>query len=121
MGDELLGKQIDWKRAGLLTLGTVLFVVYLGRLDWGEVREARTAFTVGVAVLIVCINLLTGHVKYGRWSRLLKKRGIEQRGSWLDEYLAINAGFFQGLVTPGTSGELARSAQVMFPDQELWQ
>ena len=103
-------KQIDWRRAGLLVLGTVMFAVYLFRLDWNAVRASRTAFPVGIAVIVILLNLLTGALKYGRWSRLLRTRGIEQRGSKLDEYLAINAGFFLGLVTPGTSGELARSA-----------
>ena len=111
MGDELPGKQqIDWKRAGLLILGTVLFALYLGRLDWDAVKQTRNVFPVGVAALVISLNLLTGILKYGRWSRLLEKRGIDRSGGWLDEYLAINAGFFLGLVTPGTSGELARSA-----------
>jgi len=106
----LSGKKIDWKRAGLLLLGTVLFAVYLAQLDWEAVRNTRIAFPVGVAVLVVTLNLLTGALKYGRWSQLLRRRGIEERGSRFEEYLAINAGFFLGLVTPGTSGELARGA-----------
>jgi len=91
-------------------LGTALFAVYLSRLDWGAVRQTRTAFPVGVAVLVIVLNLSTGLLKYSRWSRLLHWRRIDQQGSQFDEYLAINAGFFLGLVTPGTSGELARSA-----------
>ena len=91
-------------------LGTALFAAYLVRLDWNAVRESRAAFPFGVAMLVIILNLLTGALKYGRWLRLLRMRGIEQRGSRFDEYLAINAGFFLGLVTPGTSGELARSA-----------
>ena len=103
-------RQIDWKRAALLALGTALFAVYLVRLDWIAVRASRATFPVAVAFLVILLNLLTGALKYGRWSQLLRKRGIEQRGNQLDEYFAINAGFFLGLVTPGTSGELARSA-----------
>jgi uncharacterized protein (TIRG00374 family) len=101
---------MDWKRASLLAAGTALFALYLARLDWGAVRTARSAFPVGIAALIVLLNLLTGALKYGRWSGLLRRRGIEERGSAFEEYLAINAGFFLGLVTPGTSGELTRGA-----------
>ena len=102
--------SIDWKRASLLTAGSALFALYLIRLDWGTVSATSSAFPVGIGVLVVALNLLTGVLKYGRWSGLLRRRGITERGSPLEEYLAINAGFFLGLVTPATSGELTRGA-----------
>jgi len=98
------------KRGVLLLLGTILLAVYLTGLDWPSVREAGASFPIGAALGVVSLNLATGLLKYGRWSRLLARRGITDRGSRLEEYLAINAGFFLGLVTPGTSGELARGA-----------
>jgi uncharacterized protein (TIRG00374 family) len=110
MEESLPQSSIDWKRASLLAAGSALFGLYLVRLDWGAVRDTRSAFPVGIGFLVVVLNLLTGALKYGRWSGLLRRRGIEERGSALEEYLAINAGFFLGLVTPGTSGELTRGA-----------
>lgn len=98
------------RRGALLLLGTILLAVYLGGLDGPSVREAATSFPIGVALFVLGLNLATGLLKYGRWSRLLARRGITDRGTRIDEYLAINAGFFLGLVTPGTSGELARGA-----------
>lgn len=103
-------RSIDLKRVVLLLAGTALFALYLFRLDWSAVQATRSAFPVGMGALIVMLNLLTGFLKYGRWSGLLRRRGIVERGSALEEYLAINAGFFLGLVTPGTSGELTRGA-----------
>ncbi len=105
----------DLKRAGLLALGTALFAIYLFRLDWSAAEKARSAFPAGVAVLIISLNILIGFLKYGRWSLLLQWREIDRPGSRVDEYLAINAAFFLGLVTPGTSGELARSALSKVP------
>ena len=55
----MAGKKIDWKCAGLLRLGTVLFAVYLVQLDWEAVRDIHIAFPGGVAVLVVALNLLT--------------------------------------------------------------
>jgi uncharacterized protein (TIRG00374 family) len=95
---------------GLLAVGTLLFAVYLVRLDWQAVYAAVSAFPPGIALWVVALNLFAGVLKFGRWSKLLQRRGIEMPGSRFEEYLAINAGFFLGLVTPGTSGELSRSA-----------
>lgn len=103
-------RKIELKRAGLLALGTVLFAMYVYRLDWGAAERTRTAFPARIAALVISLNLLAGFLKYGRWSLLLQWRNIDQRGSRAHEYLAVNAAFFLGLVTPGTSGELARSA-----------
>lgn len=102
--------QSNATRLGILTLGTILFVLYLARLDWNALSRAAGTFPREVMVAVVALNLATGLLKYGRWSRLLARRGVTDRGSLLEEYLAINAGFFLGLVTPGTSGELARGA-----------
>lgn len=98
------------KRWALLVLGACLFSVYLIRLDWAAVSAAGLIFPVGTASFILLLNFGTGILKLRRWQGLLRSRGIDTPRSLGQEYLAVNAGFFLGLVTPGTSGELARGA-----------
>jgi len=116
MDETVSQRSRDWRRSALLVVGTILLAVYLLRLDWATVRLARQAFPVGIAISVVLLNLITGALKYGRWSQLLARRGIDTRGTAFEEYLAINAGFFIGLVTPGTSGELTRGAFSKVPN-----
>ena len=99
-----------WRRLGLLVFGSLLFAAYLARLDWAAVGSSWMYFPGAVAAGVILLNLFTGALKYGRWSMLLRTRSITARGRPFEEYMAINAGFFLGLVTPGTSGELARGA-----------
>lgn len=97
-----------WLRRGLLlALGTVLLVVYLRGLDYGALLSAAEAFPVAVALAVVVINVLPGAIKYLRWRHFLGSRGLRVAG--FRGYLAVNASFFHGLVTPGTAGELSRA------------
>lgn len=95
------------QRALLLAVGTGLLVVYLRGLDYGALLSAAEAFPVAVAVAVVAINVLPGAIKYLRWRHFLDARGLGIEG--FKGYLAVNASFFHGLVTPGTAGELSRA------------
>ena len=95
---------------GLLALVTVRSLICLVRLDWNSVKAARIESPVGITATAVVLNLLAGALQYQGWSGLLRRRGITERGSSLEECSAINAGLFLGLLTPGTSGELTRGA-----------
>lgn len=100
-------KAVNARTIGLLAIGTVLLVLYLSGLDYVAIREAAGRFSAATAAVVVAINLLPGALKYYRWRRLLRWRGLEPgdfRG-----YLAVNASFYLGLITPGTVGELSRA------------
>lgn len=97
-----------WLRRGLLLLvGTVLLVVYLRGLDYSALLSSAEAFPVALALAVVAINVLPGAIKYLRWRHFLSARGLGVEG--FRGYLAVNASFFHGLVTPGTAGELSRA------------
>lgn len=97
-----------WIRRGLLfTAGSVLLGVYLYGLDYSALLEFTRSFPIALAAGVVLLNLCPGIVKYLRWRHFLGHRGFGVEG--LRGYLAVNASFFLGLVTPGTVGELSRA------------
>ena len=97
-------------QAVLLLAGSVLLAIYLLGLDASQLLDAARAFPLGTALAILALNLLPGLLKTARWRWLLGSAGVKSR--LVPAYLAINAGFFLGLVTPGTAGELARAFSV---------
>jgi hypothetical protein len=102
--------RLTVKRWALLLFGAVLFCVYLTRVGWADVTAAGRVFPLGIALLVILLNSGTGILKLSRWQGLLRSRGISLPSSVGQKYLAVNAGLFLGLVTPGTAGELARGA-----------
>lgn len=102
------GAGIGWiRRALLFGAGTVLLVLYLKGLDYSTLLRSARTFPVGIAAAVVAINVLPGGIKYLRWRHFLTERGLGVEG-WRG-YLAVNASFYLGLVTPGTAGELSRA------------
>lgn len=95
------------RRWGLLVVGTVFLLVYLQGLDYSQLVSSARTFPVGLAAAVVAANLLPGGIKYIRWRHFLDRRGLSIEG--FRGYLAVNASFFLGLVTPGTAGELSRA------------
>lgn len=98
---------VDIQKLGLLAIGTILLGVYLWGLDYSSLLDAASGFSAGIAVAVLALNLVPGALKYYRWQRFLRGRGLEPgdfRG-----YLAVNASFYLGLITPGTVGELSRA------------
>lgn len=98
---------LDVKRILLLGAGTALLILYLRGLDFSAVPEAASRFSLGMVVLVVSLNLFPGALKYLRWRHFLGRRGLA--GGGFRSYLAVNASFYLGLVTPGTVGELSRA------------
>jgi uncharacterized protein (TIRG00374 family) len=94
-------------RYAILAAGTILLVLYILHLDPEVLRSAVNGFDRSYAVAIVLLNLAAGLLKTGRWRYFLRKSGIDTGG--LRDYLAVNAGFFLGVVTPGTAGEFSRA------------
>lgn len=104
-GDRAQGGSL--KRVLLLGAGTVLLILYLQGMDYATLLESARTFPVGIAVAVVVLNLMPGGIKYARWRHFLARRGLGVEG--FRGYLAVNASFFHGLVTPGTAGELSRA------------
>lgn len=94
------------RRALSLCAGILLFGVFIYRLDFeGREPGLGSAPSFWIAT-IVLMNLLVPILKTLRWKLLLAAHGIH-RGS-RDLFGAVAAGFFLGLVTPGTVGEFGR-------------
>lgn len=94
------------RRHIVLFAGTALLLVYFLRLDPHELVTDISGFDPVCAVAVVLLNLVPGFLKTARWRYFLRKSGI--RNAYSRDYLAVNAGFFLGIVTPGTAGELTR-------------
>lgn len=90
----------------LLAFGTALFVVYLASIPFAEAVQRLREVPRGPLVLILASNVLTPVLKALRWRALLGPPGKGLRFSTL--FSSVSAGFFLGLVTPGTSGEFGR-------------
>lgn len=93
-------------RLVLLLAGSVLLLVYLFSLDFSGLARAFWSFPIWIALVVLAMDLLPGAIKFLRWRYFLSRRGLPLPG-W-NGYLAVNASFFLGLVTPGTVGEFSR-------------
>lgn len=88
----------------------MLFVWYVSSLDLENVWRTVSKLDLRVAVVLLLLSFSSGFMKYARWESLLRIGDLWDGTNRLDEYLAVNAAFFVGLVTPGTAGELSRGA-----------
>lgn len=95
------------RRGLLFGVGTLLLGLYLYGLDYAVLIDLARSFSLGIAAVVIALNVLPGGIKYFRWRYLLDRRGLGVTG--FRGYLAVNASFFLGLVTPGTAGELSRA------------
>jgi uncharacterized protein (TIRG00374 family) len=101
------------RRYAWIALGSGLLAATLLRIDAAGLPQAARAFPWGLGLAILALNGLPGLLKVARWRYLLRERGVE---SGLGAaYLSVNASFFLGLVTPGTTGEFSRA--LMLPGQ----
>lgn len=94
----------------LLAVGTCFLIFYVARTDLRSLYEKAVGFPLLVAAAIVLLNGACGVVKTLRWTRFLARGGVTERFG--HAFLAVHAGFFMGLVTPGTAGELTRAASL---------
>jgi len=96
-----------FKRLMLLIIGSALFA---GFLYQARVREAIGSVVLikpSWLIVLIMTNLCIPLLKMMRWQTILSKFGISFEKSRM--FGAVSAGFFLGLVTPGTSGELGRA------------
>lgn len=94
------------KTLALLLFGTVLCVLYLVNIPLHEAVRLLHEAPKGPLLLIVASNVATPLLKALRWRALLGRSGKAIRFRTLVS--SVSAGFFLGLVTPGTSGEFGR-------------
>lgn len=94
------------RRFGPLVAGTVLLLMYLARISYAELLRHAGGFPWWTAAGVLALNFVPGILKLARW-RMLTGPVAAGRAK---RYLAVNAAFFWGLVTPGTAGELARAS-----------
>jgi uncharacterized protein (TIRG00374 family) len=94
------------KTVALLVFGTILLVLFLRRIPFVEAAARLREVPSGPLLLIIASNALTPLLKALRWRALLRGEGERIRFSTL--FSSVSAGFFLGLVTPGTSGEFGR-------------
>jgi len=94
------------KTLALLAFGSLFFVVYLVRIPWNEAVPELLRFPRVPLLLLVASNALTPVLKAIRWRLLLGAAG--DAIPFRTMVSSVSGGFFLGLVTPGTSGELAR-------------
>lgn len=96
-----------WRRLIFLAVGTLLLGWYVEGLDFDAVGGTLERLSLAAVAGIVGLNALPGIFKFARWRNLLEHRGHGTVG--FEGYLAVNASFYLGLVTPGTVGELSRA------------
>lgn len=94
------------KTLALLLFGTILLVLYIVNIPRDEAMRILREVPKVPLLLIVASNALTPVLKALRWRALLGRDGSQIRFSTL--LSSVSAGFFLGLVTPGTSGEFGR-------------
>jgi uncharacterized protein (TIRG00374 family) len=94
------------KTIALLVFGTGLFVLYLLNIPLDKTADLLHAVPKRPLLVIIAVNALTPLLKAVRWRFLLRSRGARIRFRTL--FSSVSAGFFLGLVTPGTSGEFGR-------------
>jgi uncharacterized membrane protein YbhN (UPF0104 family) len=90
--------------------GTALLVFYLSRLDLRALGAQIGAFPPHYAAAVLALDAATGLLKAARWRAFLGRLGTRTPAG--RAYLAVHAGFFMGLVTPGTAGEFSRAASL---------
>ncbi len=94
------------KTVALLLFGTGLCVLYLLNIPLDEAMRLLHEVPKRPLLLVVGANAVTVLLKAIRWRALLRHAGARIRFSTI--FSSVSAGFFLGLVTPGTSGEFGR-------------
>lgn len=95
------------KKYLLIIIGTGLFGLFLFNMGFGNVVNAFATANIYFIFPVILLNLGVLLLKSWRWKILLFNYGITL--SFPDRFISVSSGFFLGLVTPGTVGELGRS------------
>ncbi len=94
----------------LLIIGAALFAVFFYRAWVGKAIHPIVLIMPFWLVVLIVMNLFIPVLKMMRWQDSLSRFGISFSKPRM--FGTVSAGFFLGLVTPGTSGELGRAVMV---------
>lgn len=94
------------RRGVLIALGLSLFLLFLYRLDLSVLKVSIRAIDPTLLCTIVLLNFAVPLLKTVRWQMLLSRLGMSV--GKMEMFQGVSAGYFLGLVTPGTSGEVGR-------------
>ena len=94
------------RRGVLIVLGVGLFLLFLYRLDLSELKGSIRAINLTLFSMIMLLNVAVPVLKTMRWQIVLSK--LDMSIGKVEMLQGVSAGYFLGLVTPGTSGELGR-------------
>jgi hypothetical protein len=93
--------------------GCAFFALFLARTGVSQALPLLGRLTPGIVLTILAGNALIPLLKLIRWHALLLASGV--RTSRRRLVVPVSAGFFWGLVTPGTSGEMGRGLLLGVP------
>jgi uncharacterized protein (TIRG00374 family) len=94
------------RRGVLIALGFGLFLLFLYRLDLSVLKVSIREIRLTPLCAIVLLNFAVPLLKTVRWQMLLSRLGMSV--GKMEMFQGVSAGYFLGLVTPGTSGEVGR-------------
>ena len=95
------------KKYILFFIGTIIFIVFISNIGFKEIGNAISSISFIYVFSIILLNVPVLLLKTWRWKFLLAKYSLSL--SFFEMFAAVSAGFFLGLVTPGTVGELGRT------------
>lgn len=98
------------KKYLLVGAGTLIFLYFISKFDFKEIGSSLSLLGMLYVVSIILLNFPVLLLKTWRWKFLLSKYDLSP--TFLDMFIAVSAGFFLGLVTPGTMGELSRTLTI---------
>lgn len=94
-------------------VGLGFFALFLARTGVHESVPLLARLTPLAVVVVLALNATVPLLKMIRWHMLLGSCGVHVRRR--DLLVPVSAGFFWGLVTPGTSGEMGRGFLLGIP------
>jgi uncharacterized protein (TIRG00374 family) len=95
------------KKYLLVITGTLLFALFIFKIGIKGIRDTFNLISIEYIIAIVLLNIPILILKTWRWKLLLSKYNLFF--PVVDLFSSISSGFFLGLVTPGTFGELGRT------------
>ncbi len=96
------GARLTWKTVFVWVAGAVAFGIFLSRSGMTEALPMLRRLTPSTVAAVLVLSAAIPILKLLRWHALLAACGVEVPRSRL--LVPVSAGFFWGLVTPGTSG-----------------
>jgi uncharacterized protein (TIRG00374 family) len=95
------------QRFGLRSIGIILFVIVLSRMDWNSLGNVLQVLPIINFLLVIPFFIITFPVKSTRWFYILKTQEIRISMSQAFEF--NTSAIYWGLLTPGKLGEFIKA------------